>query len=378
VRNNNRVYYAQGIQSVLGLGFDTGALDHTLQVSARFHQDEEDRFQQDDRYHMVDGAMVLGTAGAPGSQDNRVGEAEAWAFFVRDTIEWGAFTVVPGVRYETIDLTQTNYGTANPTRTGPATVTGRSVDVWIPGLAVTWRMNEDWRLFAGAHRGFSSPAPGSSVDPETSWNYEAGARFLRDALSLEATLFVSDYDNLVGTCTNSTGGGCAIGDQFDGGAVDVHGLELMAAYDAGDALGLGFSAPLQLIYTYTEGEFETSFASSFGPWGTVTAGDELPHLPENQLTLVAGLGAERWRADVSLNYVSEARETAGQGAILPGDRIDDRVLVDIAGEFNLTDTVALFGTVTNLTDEVYNVSFSPAGARPGAPRIAMGGVKLAF
>jgi Fe(3+) dicitrate transport protein len=378
VRNNNRVYYAQGVQSVLGLGFDTGVLGHTLQVSARFHQDEEDRFQQDDRYHMVDGEMVLGTPGAPGSQDNRVGEGEAWAFFLRDTIEWGTFTVVPGVRYETMELTQTNYGAANPTRTGPATVADRSVDVWIPGLAVTWRASEDWRLFAGAHRGFSSPAPGSSVDPETSWNYEAGARFLRDVLSLEATLFVSDYDNLVGTCTNSTGGGCAIGDQFDGGAVDVHGLELMASYDAGEALGLSLSVPLSLIYTYTEGEFETSFASAFGPWGTVTAGDELPHLQENQLTLVAGLGAERWRADVNLNYVSEARETAGQGSIAAGDLIDERVLVDVAGELELTDTLALFGTVTNLTDEVYNVSFSPAGARPGAPRIVMGGVKARF
>jgi Fe(3+) dicitrate transport protein len=378
VRNNNRVYYAQGIQSVLGLEFYTGSLSHQLQLSARYHQDEEDRFQQDDRFAMVNGAMVLTTPGAPGSQDNRVGEAEAWAFFARDTIEWGDWTFVPGLRYETIDLTQTNYGTANPTRTGPATITERNVDIWIPGVAATYRINDTWRMFAGAHRGFSSPGPGSSVDPETSWSYEAGLRYDAETLTFEATAFFSDYENLVGTCTASTGGGCTIGDQFDGGEVDIYGLEAMASYDAGVALGWPIGVPLSLVYTYSHGEFQTSFVSSFGPWGSVMAGDELPYLPEHQLTLNAGLEGERWRANLSLNYVSEARAEAGQGAIPASALVDDRVLVDLAGEFDLTENAALFATATNLTDEVYNAGFAPAGARPGAPRIVMGGLKLQF
>jgi Fe(3+) dicitrate transport protein len=378
VRNNNRAYYAQGIQSVLGLEFDTGSLSHELQLSARYHQDEEDRFQQDDRFAMVNGAMVLTTAGAPGSQDNRVGEAEAWALFARDTIEWGDWTFVPGLRYETIDLTQTNYGTANPTRTGAGAVSERSVDIWIPGLAATYRINDAWRVFAGAHRGFSSPGPGSSIDPETSWNYEAGVRHDADGLAIEATAFFADYENLVGTCTASTGGGCTIGDQFDGGEVDIYGVEAMASYDASDVLGWPIAVPLSLVYTYSHGEFQTSFASSFGPWGSVTAGDELPYLPEHQLTLNAGLEAEGWRANLSLNYVSEARAEAGQGAIAAGQLVDDRVLVDLAGEFDLTENAALFATATNLADEVYNVGFAPAGARPGAPRIVMGGLRLRF
>lgn len=378
VRNNNRVYYAEGIQSVLGLEFDTGPLSHDLQLSARYHWDEEDRFQQDDRFAMVNGAMVLATPGAPGSQDNRVGEAEAWALFARDTVEWGDWTFVPGVRYETIDLTQTNYGTANPTRTGPATLSERNVDIWIPGVAATYRINDAWRVFAGVHRGFSSPAPGSSVDPETSWNYEAGLRYGADALAFEATAFFSDYENLVGTCTTSTGGGCTIGDQFEGGEVDIYGVEAMASYDASAAFGWSIGIPLSLVYTYSHGEFQTNFASSFGPWGTVTAGDELPYLPEHQLTLNAGLEGDRWRANLSLNYISEARAAAGQGAIPAGELVDDRVLVDLAGEFDVTENAALFATATNLTEETYNVAFAPAGARPGAPRIVMGGLKLRF
>jgi Fe(3+) dicitrate transport protein len=38
----------------------------------------------------------------------------------------------------------------------------------------------------------------------------------------------------------------------------------------------------------------------------------------------------------------------------------------------------VFGTVTNLTDEVYNVGFAPAGARPGAPRLMMAGLRLTY
>jgi Fe(3+) dicitrate transport protein len=44
----------------------------------------------------------------------------------------------------------------------------------------------------------------------------------------------------------------------------------------------------------------------------------------------------------------------------------------------VTDRTSLFASVTNLTDEEYNVAFRPAGARPGAPRSWLAGVKLAF
>jgi Fe(3+) dicitrate transport protein len=376
VRNNNREYYTQGVQSVLGLAFATGGLSHELQVSARYHEDEEDRFQQDDRFSIVNGTMTLTTPGAPGSQANRIGEAQAWAFFARDTITSGDWTIVPGLRYETIDLKQTVWGAADPARSGATTVRERSVDVWIPGLAATYRVNDDWRVFAGAHRGFSSPGPGSTIDPETSWNYEAGARYAKGAVAFETTGFFNDYDNLVGTCTASTGGGCALGDQFDGGEVDIYGVEAMASYTA--ALGSSLKVPLALIYTYTHGEFQTDFVSSFGPWGAVTAGDELPYLPAHQVTFNAGLEGKAWRANLSLNYVSEARAEAGQGDVPAGERIDDRVLVDLAGEFDVTKNAALFATAANVTDEVYNVSFSPAGARPGAPRMIMGGLKLRY
>ncbi len=75
VRNNNREYYATGIQSVLGYAFDGLNASHQLEFSVRYHEDEEDRFQNDDRYQMAEGRMLLTSAGAPGTQDNRIGAA---------------------------------------------------------------------------------------------------------------------------------------------------------------------------------------------------------------------------------------------------------------------------------------------------------------
>jgi Fe(3+) dicitrate transport protein len=378
VRNNAREYYAAGAQTVLGFAFDAGGASHQLEASVRYHRDEEDRFQNDDRYQMVDGAMRLTSAGAPGTQDNRIGEAEAWAFYLRDTITWDSLTLTPGVRYESIELQRTNYGTADPGRDGDPTVQRNTVDVVLPGVGTVYALNGGLKLVAGVHRGFVNPAPGSDADAEESWNYEAGVRFEQGIASVEAMAFLVDYENLVGTCTASTGGDCNIGDQYDGGAARVHGLELVAAWDAGAALGSGWSIPLSAVYTWTQGEFRTSFRSGFEEWGDVEAGDELPLVPEHQLTLNAGIDARRWRTYLTMNYVDEARAEAGSGAIPANDRIDRRTLLDLSAEFDMTRRASLFASVTNLTDEAYNVAFRPAGARPGAPRSWMAGVKMQF
>jgi Fe(3+) dicitrate transport protein len=195
LRNNSREYYATGIQSVLGVDFGTGSIRHDLEFSMRYHRDEEDRFQHDDRYQMADGTLVLTAAGTPGTQDNRIGEAQAWAFFVRDTISAGNWTLTPGLRYESISLTQRNWGTADPPRNGDPVIFRNQVDATMPGIGVMRALGDSLHLVAGLHRGFVNPAPGSGTGPEQSWNYEAGLRYERNAAALEAMGFLVEYEN---------------------------------------------------------------------------------------------------------------------------------------------------------------------------------------
>ncbi|GGB61991.1 TonB-dependent receptor family protein [Blastomonas aquatica] len=375
VRNNNRVYQSTGIQSVISGNFDTGPLRHALEVSARYHEDSEDRFQQDDRYQIVNGRMVLTTPGAPGSQDNRIGDAKAWAFFVRDTIDFGAITLVPGLRYETIDLRQTRFALGDSVRAIPTAVAERNVDVFIPGVSAVWRLGDDLRLIAGAHRGFASPTPGSDVSIETSWNYEAGLKFGRGPVRMEVIGFFNDYSNLVGSCTASTGGNCDIGEQFEGGKVDVKGVEVLAGTTFGNSADGGISVPVALVYTFTDARFQSNFVSGYEPWGAVSIDDRLPYQPKHQLTLNAGIETGRARFNATMNWVSRARATAGQGAIAANDRIDARTVVDVSAEFDLLENLSLFGSVQNVFDETYNAGFSPSGARPGAPRLWLVGLR---
>ena len=156
VRANNRTYVAQGVQSILGLRWN-GAGTHEAEIGIRYHQDEEDRFQHDDRYRMVAGRMELTSAGAPGSQANRVSEARAWSAFVQDQIALGRWTVTPGVRFESIDFTRTDYAGTDPDRSSPSGVRENDVTAWIPGLGVAFERSPGVTFFGGVHRGLDQP-----------------------------------------------------------------------------------------------------------------------------------------------------------------------------------------------------------------------------
>jgi Fe(3+) dicitrate transport protein len=379
VKNNNRAYMAQGIQVILGYQKSIGTSNHQIELSARYHEDEMDRYQWVDAFRMDSGAMILTTAGEPGTDSNRIETAQAWSFFLRDEIYWGDWSFVPGVRYESIELKREDFGKTDPGRTGDSlTVLENSVNVFIPGFGFTYQLSEEVLLLGGVHKGFTHPAPGSTADAEESINYEWGARFEDTNLMGDAILFYNTYSNLVGSCTASTGGDCIIGDQFDGGEVEVFGLEMSGLYDFGQALDLPVSIPVTLAYTYTRAEFQNAFTSGYKPWGTVEIGDEMPYIPEHQLNIGIGIEADDWRVNFSANRLSKTRSTAGHGAILDGDQIGARTIVDASFEFSLTDRIDLSVSAENIFDEIYIASRSPAGLRPGKPQTFFAGVRLAF
>lgn len=367
-RANNRSYYSRGLEAKLA--WDMGYHDTEIALTAgiRLHEDEEDRFQHEDGYRMEDGALILTTAGPPGSRTNRVSEADVRAVFVDTEIRMGAWILTPGLRFEDIDMRRVDFATDDPARQhGPARARENGVSVLIPGMGALYRVNEDWRLLAGIHKGFNPPAPGSSASEENSINIEIGTRYSRGAFDVEAIYFINDYDNLVGTVTESTGGG-EIGDQFDGGEVTVSGLEFSAGYD----WHLGrIDLPVSLQYTWTtEAEFRSAFDSDFAPWGQVEIGDELPYIPEHQLRAAAGLQTERWRINVAASYIGELRTKAGQGAFVAQDAVDDRVVWDLIAGWQFTPKLATYVKIDNLLDKSYIAARRPAGARPGLPRTA--------
>ena len=380
IKHNNRDYYAQGLQLELDGEASFGGADHAWRFGVRVHEDEMDRFQWRENFRMDNGTLVLTSVDAPGSDSNRIDSAKAVSFFVQDEITFGQWTFTPGLRYEQVDLRREDFGKTDPDRLGTSLVIKEnSVDAFIPGLGIRFDIDDNLALFGGVHRGFAPPAPGSTTqEPEDATNWEFGARYSQDNWNVEAIGFFNAYENLIGTCTNSTGGGCVIGDQFDGGKVDVMGLELTADADLGRIAGWSASVPVRAAYTWTDAEFQTGFSSGFGPWGSVESGDSLPYIPENQLFVAIGLDAGEFGGEVSVSWVDEIRTEAGQGTIPADERVEGHTVMDASAWYAITEQVRTRISVRNLADQRYAVARSPSGLLPGAPRAVLVGLSVLY
>jgi len=181
---------------------------------------------------------------------------------------------------------------------------------------------------------------------------------------------------LIGRCRASDVD-CNVGEEFNGGAVEVSGLELLIQYEA--QLSHNISLPLSLNYTHTESAFQTRFQSSFSQWGnTVQAGDELPYVPAQVARLNIGLEGISWMLNVGITHTGETRDLPGQGAIPVDELIESRTIVDLSSRYEVTDKLSLGVAVDNLTDSQNIVSLRPFGARPDKPRTVMGTVTYSF
>ncbi len=356
LKHNNRDYESKGVQTRLAWTVDTAGLEHDLQVGARYHEDYEARQQPVDQFLQGDdGSFELAELGTA-SRSKR--DSDAWSGYVTDLITVGEWTFKPGVRYE-------DY-----------TINGVDHNETLWGFGSTWQATEGLQLLAGIYEGHS-PSASADADPETATNYEAGFRLTAGGFYGEVIGFLSDYDNIIGICTNSGGAGtepCEVGDTENGGEAEIKGIEAQASYAF--AVG-GSQIPLSLVYTYTDAEFNSSFVGS-SVWGEVSEGDELPNLPEHQLFLTAGLVMSNgFGADLRYRYFDDTCATA---ACEDFEEIDAYYAIDISAYYDLNDATRFFVTVDNLTDEDGDIiAREPkAGARGQQPRTMMAGVSFNF
>ena len=377
IRANNREYYAEGAQFTLGARLGHTSMLHDLEAGVRVHRDQEDRFQHEDGYQMIAGRMVPTSQGAPGSQTNRVSEASAVAFFIQDQIAFGPVVLTPGVRYETVDFQRFDFAADDPERTSPTGVRENDASALIPGIGALVAVSPTMRVFAGVHRGFGPPGPGADAETkaELSVSYEGGVRLTTPVARAEVVGFFNDYQNILGAATLATGESGA-GDLFNGGAVRAYGLETSFEIDPMATHVSDLSAPLSASLTYTKATFQTGFQSAYGPWGTVIVGDELPYLPRWLVHAGWTVRSNRWSVGAEASYVGPMRAAAGQGTIPAGQRIDDALVFDLAGEFDLTEWGRLYVAARNVFDRAYAAARRPAGLRPGLPRTLMAGLRI--
>ena len=376
VRANNREYYSQGVQSQGTLRFESGAVRHALTAGVRFHNDQEDRFQQQDIYNQAaNGAITSVNRGAPGSQADREDQVTAIAFFAEDIIKFGNWTITPGIRYEYLELERRDDSTNTKTDT--------DLDMIGGGIAAAYQLTEEWQTFGGVNFGFSPPSPGGAInndlEEETSIGYELGLRYAsRDQiLTSELVGFYTQFEDLI--VVNNIGG-TGTGNDENFGEVDSYGVELSGQFDLGLANGWSFNNPYYAAFTYTNAEIQNNSTStdaesifSFG-----RAGNKVPYIPEYQLTVGSALEFNNWGANIQASFIDEtftsannvSTETNGLGA--PDARFgktDSYEIVDVSAYYEVKNGVQLFSGINNVFDEEYIVSRQPHGPRPGAPRL---------
>jgi Fe(3+) dicitrate transport protein len=371
-----RRYTTWGIEPRAQAAFRLFGALNEADFGFRIHAERQERRQENgDRPTARSGVVV----------ENNERRNSALSLFAQDRLVWGRWAVTPGLRVEHVRYQRTNR---------LAGATGEtSLTQLIPGIGIAFTASERAAFFAGAHRGFVPPrtediisnATGGVVelDPELSWNFEAGFRStLARGLRLESTFFRMDYENQV--VPASVAGG--LGAAFTNGGQTLHqGLELSLRADSGALLGSRHNFYTRVAYTWLPvAKFTgTRFSNVPGFSATRVSGRRLPYAPDHLLNLTLGYSHSRG-LDLSFEAVhvadqfgddlnSVAPSPDGQRGRLPG-----WLVWNATANYSLEHLrTTFFLSVRNLSDRLY-IADRARGILPGAPRQVQAGVKYSF
>ena len=367
VKANNRVYSAQGMQTKIDYHwYGASGAFHDLEVGARYHYDEEDRFQWEDGYRIQNADMLLTSKWARGAKGNRIASATAFAAYALYKYKYNNLTLTPGIRFESVILKRDEYGKTDPNRTGGALSNREnSIDVWIPGLGFNYTFSNKLSLFGGIHKGFSPPGSAPGEQAEASVNFELGSRFSNGRLSGEIIGYFNNYSNLLGSDLAATGGTGSL-DQFNAGAAHVSGAELLLNYNwAAENAAVQF--PFTLAYTLTNPIFQSNFGSAEDIWGIVSRGDRIPYIPQHQWTLTGRLEHQKYEVNLSMRFNGAFGTQAGNGSPSATEDVASNFIVDLTAKYHLSPQLSLTTQMVNLLDVTYLTARVPAGYRPGHP-----------
>jgi Fe(3+) dicitrate transport protein len=374
-----REYYTYGFDPRFRVNHNLFGARNETNFGVRLHFENQDRRQ-------LNGNTPTSRTGT--TVEDNLRKNQAYSAFVQNRFGFGDLTITPGARIERILYDRTN----RLGRDG-AGVTGRTdVTQFIPGLGVSYNPSQKITLFAGVHRGFAPPRTEDiinnttggeiALDPELSWNYEAGFRsLLHPGVSIDAAFFRMDYANQI--VPASVAGG--LGATLTNGGESLHqGFELTARVDTGTIFRTQQNLYIRSAYTYLpDARFTGRRFSNIPGFSTVAVtGNRLPYAPEHLVNLSVGYSDGRFDAFVEavgvskqfgddLNTVNPTPD--GQRGLIPG-----YTTWNMTANYKIESRrTTLFVSVKNVFDRLY-ITDRTRGILPGSPRLVNAGFKLTF
>ncbi len=372
-----RRYLFAGVEPRLRISKPLFGRRHEAEIGFRVHFEDQERLQKNGPSPTSRDGLIV---------ENNERRNQAYSAFIQDRLMFGDFTVTPGLRIEHVRYQRTNR---------LSNVSGRTqITQAVPGIGVSYNPDEKLTIFAGVHRGFAPPrtediinnTTGGSIDldPELSWNYEAGlrARF-HPALRVEATFFRMDYENQI--VPASLAGG--IGSTFTNGGATLHqGIELSTVFDTATLLRRRYSFYFRTAYTFLPvADFRgVRFSSVPGFTSTSVTGNRLPYASEQLVNATVGFshtsGLDTFLEGVyvgsqfseDLNRIDPITAN-GQTGLIPSYTIWNATVNYKVEKLHTT----FFVTAKNLFDRLY-IADRARGLLPGPSRAVHAGFKFEF
>jgi Fe(3+) dicitrate transport protein len=371
-----REYYSWGVEPRMSMHHRAFGAASETDFGVRAHFENQDRLQEN-------GAFPTARTGV--LAESNVRKNAAYAGFVQNRFLLSGWTITPGLRLEHVQYERTN----RLANTGAGVTGDTELTRFIPGFGVSHTTGELVTLFGGVHRGFAPPRTEDVIsnaggvidlDPELSWNYEAGVRSaLRPGISVDATFFRMDYENQIVPASLAGGVGATL---TNGGATLHQGLELRAQVDSAPITNSAHDVYFRFSYTYQPvAEFTGARFSNIATFGNVSvSGNRLPYAPEQ--TAVVGVGYSYSAFDARLEAVRTGEQFTDDLNTVATTADGQRGLIDGSTVWNaaVNYTVGrstLFFSLKNLFDELYVVDRT-RGILPGAPRLVHAGVRVGF
>ena len=387
ISNSPRDYKYYGIEPRYSRAYTFGNMNNEVTIGYRYLQEESSEFSG--RTAVYNSAT--GTPGERIANTTSDGGTKAHAAYIDNRFGIGAWTITPGVRFESIK-THNDFTAYDATGKANNTVhTKIKSDEFLPSLAVQYNFTDQWNVFANAAVSFGpqqynqlvttrsivDPTTNKAVNtavatldglhPEKSNNYEIGTKYLGNGLNAEFTVFYLDFDKeLLLERPDNIGTGI----WTNLGATSHKGVELGLSYDFENLADALKGLKVYSNYTFTKAVSE---AGKFD-------GEDLPYYSRHVGNVGVGYNIDKWSVNADM-FAQSKQHAPGSTNVYQTQETADGRIGDIAGYSTFAVRTAydfgkdfyglkLAGGVKNVFDKEYYTrsSDSTGGKYVGQPR----------
>lgn len=375
LRNAPRSYKVTAFEPRFSHTYPIGSSQNEISVGYRYLIEESQEYIGRSAWYNQGSAPL-----AVGGFSSADGETTAHSVYIDNRTDLGAWSITPGVRFESIKTKENFYKLNSNDSIHNSVNTDIKSNELLPNLSVLYKFNDALNIFANYGISFGpqqysqmakidgnqAVSQTNGLSPEKAKNYEIGLHYLSDALSAELTAFYIDFDQELLRINNA-------GQESwtNLGATKHQGVEAGLRYDLGSLYDVLEGLNLYSNLTYTDA------TAAAGP----RKGKDLSYYSNWVSNLGIAYTFNHWTLNSDLFAQSKQIAPHSNGSITEVasgmyGRIPGYALVSVRAQYDFAETLKglkVGVAVKNLFDQHYFTRSSDAngGKFAGQPRTVL-------